>query len=382
MEGAKLNSRSGGNVVIAIGISAVLTFLVAGTAAGMTFATMRKNTGETPLAMGGGGECVMPDQNWTSPSTSEIPDSASVISKLGGRSIMPSKERIDQILQATRAAGVNPAVAIATWGKEQNFGKPSYAFGVAPGSTSFEDQLTKHVKTLTKARDNVAPYGNRPAGTAIQTWWIDAYTPESDSRNNVSEDREIFFTFLKQLVPGQIQCSSPNPVNNFVSGSLDFRGYGPGSSGQVGIWKSLSQAQSALHSKTQNEVEKQLVNFNFLGHSIRVNKYIVPALQNVVNDIKSSGSTYKIKDIGCYNWRHNVNSPSLLSPHSTGAACDINPGQNPNGRRSGRPRDPAGCPHDIPKAVSDAFEKNGFFWGAKFKGVCDAMHFQYGGNWS
>ncbi len=221
MEGANLKTRSSGVIGIVVAVCVVILLISAGTAAGMTFSSIRNGTGESslnnPFGSGTSAGCFMPDQYWVSPSTAEIPTAQSVISKLGGRSIMPPTDKIDKILTDVRAAGVNPAVAIATWGKEQNFGNPSYAFG-AGASSSFEEQLTKHIKTLTDARDNKGYYGSRPSGTPIQTWWIDIYTPASDKRNNVSEDRGIFFTFLKALVqekprrkPPRLSRPSPTP---------------------------------------------------------------------------------------------------------------------------------------------------------------------------
>lgn len=354
-----------------------------GVALGTALAFVQRHTGAMASAgdIGASDQCYMPNQFWTSPSSSEIPNAQTVLNKLGNRSPKPSASDVDLILQKVRAAGVNPAVSIATWGKEQNFGNRDYAFG-AKTSTNFENQLDMHIKTLTDARDNIGNYGNRPADKPIQVWWIDIYTPASDKRNDVTEDRTIFFTFLKQLVPNQIVC----PTNGGFAGGLDFRSIGPGFDGQAGPWKNINEVFAVLGGASKSTIENQIITVSFMGTRFPVNKKILGSLKQVESDIKASGTNYKIRqsDTWGYVWRQNVNSPDSLSPHSTGLAIDVNWESNPNVNprpSSCASRDSTCCPHDIPKAVSDAFEKNGFFWGAKFLNVCDAMHFQYGGNW-
>ncbi len=371
------------NIWISIGVACLLLFLAASTLFGMTFAIIQRFTGaQASLGdIGVSSQCYLPDYYWTNSSIGEIPDTKTVLKKLGQRNIMPRESDIDLILKKTREAGVNPAVSIATWGKEQNFGNRDYAFG-AKEPTTFEDQLSKHIQTLVDAKDNKGYYANRPVGKPIQVWWIDIYTPASDTRNDVPEDRKIFFTFLKQLVPNQVVC----PAGGVPDGSLDFRNFGVGSDGIVGKWQNIAEVFNILGGANKSNIESQIVTTSFMGVSVSVNRMIVNQLKQVESDIKASGTDYKIrqKDTGAFVWRKNVNNPGEISPHATGLAIDVNWGSNPNAPRetSCQVRDQSCCPHDIPKAVSDAFEKNGFFWGAKFKNICDSMHFQYGGNWN
>lgn len=220
MEGFITSVRRGkGEVAIwvSIGIALFLLLLIPGVVLGTALAFVQRHTGAQASSgdIGATDQCYMPNQFWTSPSSSEIPNTQTVLSKLGNRSPKPSASDLDLILKKVREAGVNPAVSIATWGKEQNFGNRDYAFG-AKESTNFENQLDMHIKTLTDARDNTGSYGSRPADKPIQVWWIDIYTPASDRRNDVTEDRTILFTFLKQLVPNQVVCPSSG-----------FSGFGP-----------------------------------------------------------------------------------------------------------------------------------------------------------
>lgn len=209
---ALLRRHGAASIPIAIIISFILLFLIGGSAA-VAFSFVRKYTGETPYYTGASSSaCYMPDANWTNASSAELPDAKTAIAKLGKREVLPSEADMQKILDDVRAKGVNPAVAIATWGKEQNFGNRDYSFGAAAKS-SFERQLQLHIGTLVDARDNTGSYGNRPSGTTIQKWWIDTYTPASDKRNDVEEDRTIFFYFLKLLVPGQIVC--PQATSSF-----------------------------------------------------------------------------------------------------------------------------------------------------------------------
>jgi len=146
-------------------------------------------------------------------------------------------------------------------------------------------------------------------------------------------------------------------------------------------YKSLSQIKM-LYGSTESEVKKHIVTTTFMGKSVPVNKVLVDPLKKAENQIKSTGANYIITDLSGFFWRVNANDSSKISMHSFGLAIDINPLDNPNGARppESAPRDSNKCTHKIPDNYVKALEDNGFFWGAKFKSYCDAMHFQYGGN--
>lgn len=146
-------------------------------------------------------------------------------------------------------------------------------------------------------------------------------------------------------------------------------------------FSSLDQVK-ALYGSTPEEIKKHLSSTTFMGKDITVNEDMVSDLKKVEAAIQKTN--YKVTTIGAYNFRANVNDPSEMSAHAFGLAIDINPTANPNADRpsGSADRDPSACKHDIPDQVVSAFENNNFFWGAKFKSICDPMHFQYGGNWN
>lgn len=73
---------------------------------------------------------------------------------------------------------------------------------------------------------------------------------------------------------------------------------------------------------------------------------------------------------GMFNYRPNVNAPSRLSVHSYGAAIDLSPSKNPNGKAW---KDDGIM---LPRPVIDAFLQEGWSWGGDFSSTKDPMHFQ------
>lgn len=200
----------------------------------------------------------------------------------------------------------------------------------------------------------------------------------SDSRSSVANSawKNYATETAYRCTPGQI-------------GTMDFRSVGPGSTNaQYGQWKDIVDVMHAVG--TPGSQGNGIVSYTFMGKNISggVNRAIVPALDKVQADLKASGVKYDIKDIEGFGWRANVNAGGKISPHAFGVAIDINPfdlgNDNCKPRKNNcqhRDPSPSCCKNDIPKAFSDAFEKNGFFWGAKFYNISDTMHFQYGGNY-
>lgn len=146
-------------------------------------------------------------------------------------------------------------------------------------------------------------------------------------------------------------------------------------------YNSISQIKM-LYGSTEAEVKRHIVTTTFMGKSLEVNKVLVDPLKKAETEIKSTGANYPITSLSGFFWKTNANDSSKISLHSFGLAIDINPLDNPNGARpsDSDPRDSNKCTHKIPDNYVKALENNGFFWGAKFKSYCDAMHFQYGGN--
>lgn len=68
---------------------------------------------------------------------------------------------------------------------------------------------------------------------------------------------------------------------------------------------------------------------------------------------------------GCYEFRTQRGSAEKLSLHAFGAAIDLNPSTNQQGRRG-----------DIQPSVVAVFEAHGFTWGGRWTRP-DPMHFQF-----
>lgn len=127
---------------------------------------------------------------------------------------------------------------------------------------------------------------------------------------------------------------------------------------------------------SKESIKSQLVPITILGKTYQVHKKALDAFKKVAN--LTDSQPYKITDpgSGTFNWRTNVNNPSLMSLHSFGIALDINPNRNPNYEKTGGTT----CKTDIPSDVIKAFKDNGFRWGGDFKKHCDAMHFEWLGH--
>ncbi len=77
---------------------------------------------------------------------------------------------------------------------------------------------------------------------------------------------------------------------------------------------------------------------------------------------------------GGFNFRA-IKGSSALSLHSIGLAVDFDPVGNPYRQPTALSRF-ASCAEGM--KVVDAFERHGWYWGGRFMGNPDAMHFQFG----
>lgn len=137
---------------------------------------------------------------------------------------------------------------------------------------------------------------------------------------------------------------------------------------------------SIKNTEAKKNIESMLLPCTFFGKTLTVNKYIIPKLEQVEEEIRSAGIKYAVTDVWGYNWR-NVSWWKSVSYHALWLALDINPKNNPF-IMTKRPY----IPTNMPKEFVDIFKKNGFirWWdrwnkdrktGSKFK--TDAMHFQF-----
>lgn len=96
-------------------------------------------------------------------------------------------------------------------------------------------------------------------------------------------------------------------------------------------------------------------------------KLLVSVFQKVFEEIVLAGLTDEIKTFdGCFNIRKIRGSSTTMSLHSWAIAIDLNYKGNELGNNN---------PEMNPEVVK-IFEKNGFYWGGRFKRK-DGMHFEY-----
>jgi hypothetical protein len=148
---------------------------------------------------------------------------------------------------------------------------------------------------------------------------------------------------------------------------------------------------NACYKNIQSAIDSNIVSTTLLGRSIQVHKKALPAFEAVAKTLdqykvdsstyKFPSKTYKIKNVGAYVFRCNVNASTSgkndvcsdgckLSPHAFGIAVDINYDENCNGCKN----------YDMPKEISDTFEVYGFRWGGHYPLIgsyIDPMHFEY-----
>src|SRR5216684_372413 len=107
--------------------------------------------------------------------------------------------------------------------------------------------------------------------------------------------------------------------------------------------------------------------------SLTVNKMIATSLLKVFTEIldQCGHDQVKIDALGvsnyggCYNNR-SIRGSTNISNHAFGAAIDLNPENNPLGGKKGT----------MSPIIIAAFDKEGWFWGGRYKGRLDQMHYE------
>jgi hypothetical protein len=129
----------------------------------------------------------------------------------------------------------------------------------------------------------------------------------------------------------------------------------------------------------------------FFGHSIRLNRRIVPALHCVEERIQrrctDPKDAYTPKAIGGLRTSNTIRGGEI-SNHLFGIAIDIDPNRNPcchcvgEWKRDPKCAAPAKTPFEraaLPRCWVDAFEHFGFYWLGRDT-LEDTMHFEFLGN--
>jgi hypothetical protein len=152
------------------------------------------------------------------------------------------------------------------------------------------------------------------------------------------------------------------PADN-QSALISFYG-NPGSSGPNGVAAQLVK----VHAPFQMYYDGKPIN------TVSFHRKAAPALMAALNDIwDACGQDQSKLDKlgvsstgGTYNPRKVRGSATKWSNHAFGAAIDLDPDHN--GFNTGRGK--------MPQFVIDAFDKQGFRWGGRYKSRTDPMHFE------
>ncbi len=134
----------------------------------------------------------------------------------------------------------------------------------------------------------------------------------------------------------------------------------------------------ATFGATSAAVQAQLVTVDFVGQPVKFHTRAAAALGKVSARLEKliattpSLATYVTGDLGgTFDWRPIANT-NRLSAHSYGIAIDIVVGKS----NYWEWETPFAWKNQIPQAIVDAFEAEGFAWGGRWYHY-DTMHFEY-----
>lgn len=214
-------------------------------------------------------------------------------------------------------------------------------------------------------------------------WARGRIVPEKDRRHWESYRPYIFYTYPDQ--------------------ARDPRGYTPE---RIAALRSMGDAEArrngldhhpafraALYgSSTRAGAERGLRKAALFGRTVSVHERIVPNIRRVdaavaaaaKHDKETAAFLSGIGSLGGYNWRE-IRGTARRSYHSWGLAVDVQPRRRGNSAifwEWERDRNPDWMLVPLerrwapPRAVVDAFEREGFAWGGKWD-FYDTMHFEY-----
>lgn len=129
---------------------------------------------------------------------------------------------------------------------------------------------------------------------------------------------------------------------------------------------------------TQAQVD--VVGLSFLGQRLKVNRKAAPAFERVAKRLEAavkeepSLRPYLLNVGGTFVWR-NIANTNRQSAHSYGVSIDVNVKRSHYWEWA-KPKEPVRWANQIPQAIVDAFEAEGFIWGGRWYHY-DTMHFEY-----
>jgi hypothetical protein len=134
----------------------------------------------------------------------------------------------------------------------------------------------------------------------------------------------------------------------------------------------------AAYGASQEQVE--VVEIDFLGQKLKVNRKVAPAFERVERRLGEALKKapalrpYLTKVGGTFNWRKIANT-NRQSAHSYGVSIDLNVARSHYWEWA-KPKLPVRWANQIPQAIVEAFEAEGFIWGGRWYHY-DTMHFEY-----
>jgi hypothetical protein len=134
----------------------------------------------------------------------------------------------------------------------------------------------------------------------------------------------------------------------------------------------------ATFGATSAEVQAKLVDVDFVGQTVTLHARAAPALAKVSARVKTllaaspTLAQYVTGPLGgTFNWRV-IAMTNRMSPHAYGIAIDIVVSKSNYWEWD----NPPAWKNQIPQALVDAFEAEGFAWGGRWYHY-DTMHFEY-----
>lgn len=113
-------------------------------------------------------------------------------------------------------------------------------------------------------------------------------------------------------------------------------------------------------------------------HRVRIHFRVAPYATAAFREISDRGLWALLNPYGgSYNFRV-MRGGDRLSAHAFGAAFDFDPAKNPLGEEAFKSRF-ANSPRGM--ECVQLFEEHGWFWGGRWEGRPDSMHFQWGIGW-
>lgn len=134
-------------------------------------------------------------------------------------------------------------------------------------------------------------------------------------------------------------------------------------------YSDLSKGNAVITDSFERDNIVTLKNVCGTGLNIQMHRLVSSLFELCLAEAMKRCPKYKIRMLGGFNVRHMRHDPKMpLSIHSWGAAFDVNWDKNPMGSK---------LITDLPPEWVAAFTEQGWNWGGAWKGIKDAMHFQF-----